>query len=163
MTWADPSTRATGDVVTSAIWNVQVTNSRNITYNKIQYGMTYLLANTAVGAGAIIPFDTSLNTYDGYWDAGTPGRLTAVITGMHMFSLFASLSGASVLTVQKNGADLVVLGSFTNYYQAHLIYLEATDYVTVKLTTARTVVAYSEINLKLMTGGWTDYDYWGVV
>ena len=163
MTWADPSTRATGDVVTSAIWNVQVTNSRNITYNQIQYGVASASANKSISAGAVLAFDTDFTVYEGYSDHTNLERLIAVKTGMHLFSALLSFSGATTVTLYKNNSALATLGSYTLYSGTLLIHLEADDYITLKSSAGVTMAGGSGMYLKLMSGGWTDYDYWGTI
>lgn len=163
MTWADPSERVTGASITSAIWNTQVTNSRNITYNQIQYGIAAASENKAIGAGGVLAFDTDFSVYEGYSNHVNLDRLYAVVTGLHLFAATLVFSGATALTLRKNGSSLRSLGSYTYYNDTALIYLEAGDYIDMTCATARTLSAGSGIQLKLLTGGWTDYSYWGEV
>lgn len=163
MTWATPSTRSDGDAVTAAIWNVQVVNSRNITYNQIQYGDASCTGNIAIGAGNNLSFQSETTVYDGYRDGVNLDRLYAVKTGMHLFAALLSFSGATTLTLKKNGASLATIGSYSYYYDSFLIYLEEDDYITVSSSAGVTMAYGSGMTIKLLTGGWDDYDYWGVV
>ena len=160
MAWETPVIRATGAAITAAIWNIQVVNDRDNNYNVVQYGGAYASGNVAVGAGANCTFDTTLSGYTGYWAIGNADRFVAVKAGMHVLSAVLVFSGATILTVKKNGSALRTLGSFTNYFSSQAIYLAEGDYLTMACTTARTMGAGSQIILKLMTGGWIDYGRW---
>jgi len=160
MAWDTPVIRATGAVVTAAIWNTQVVNDRDNEFNIVQYGGAYATGNKSISAGANCTFDAALSGYTGYWASGNADRIVAVKAGMHLFGGLLVFSGATILTVKKNGSALRTLGSFTNYFSSMLIYLAEGDYLTMACTTARTMGSGSQLYLKLMTGGWTDYGRW---
>ena len=160
MAWTDPSTQTTGTPVTSALWNIQVVNDRDNEYNLIQYGGGSQSENVAIGAGANCTFDTDLSGYDGYRDGVNDDRVYAVKTGLHLYFAFGAFDGATNLTLKVNAAAVIDFGSMTYFSRSEMIYLTAGDYITLYSGTARTMYATSQIGLKLLSGGWTDYGHW---
>lgn len=160
MAWTDPDTLATGTVITAAIWNQHVVNDRDNEFNTVQSGGAYASGNVSVSAGANCQWDTSLTGYAGYWDTANNDRLTAVVAGLHLLSVYVAFSGATVLTIKKNGSAYIALPSYTYYADSTMLYLEAADYVTLACTTARTQLGGSYWYLRLISGGWTDYGIW---
>jgi len=160
MAWTAPSTQITGAPITATLWNIEVVNDRDNHYNLIQYGGGSESTNLAIGAGNNLTFDTDLSGYDGYRDGSNDDRVYAVKTGLHEFFGILQFNGATTLTLQVDGTNQFVFGSYQRFWQTHLLYMTAGEYVTMKSSAGVTMTQNSYMGLKLVSGGWTDYGHW---
>ncbi len=144
MTWVDPESRDTGDLITAAIWNQDVVDNTQWLKDNLPGGTSawvYNSSNILLGNGGetMLTFDTEWwDTDDIHSTLSNTGRLTAPVDGLYLVggACLTTMYDALRLSIRLNGTAVAMTrsgegGFVTSCAITTVVNMQAGDYVTL--------------------------------